>query len=58
MLEDKNSEEDDVLKYIDNQFCSKLNGNQKANCQSMLDTYREILLGQIRQGKVNRQKSC
>jgi len=51
MLEDKNSEEDDVLKYIDNQFCSKLNGNQKANCQSMLDTYREILLGQIRQGK-------
>jgi hypothetical protein len=43
---------DEVLGYIDEQFCSRLDGDMKKNCQYMIETNREDLISQIQQGKV------
>ncbi len=43
---------DKVLDYIDENFCSNLNGKIKENCKTMIESNGNDLINEIKQGKV------
>lgn len=48
--------EKDVLAYIDEHFCTRLEGPAKDNCKSMIEISNEELIEQIEQGTVSIDK--
>lgn len=46
----------DILAYVDEQFCARLEGTAKENCKSMIDISDEELIQQIEQGTVSSEE--
>lgn len=44
--------QNDILSYIEKQFCSHLQGDAQRNCQAMIQVNDEVLINQISQGIV------